>query len=347
MYDVVIIGGGQAGLSMGYHLKGSSLSYLILDNNKRIGDVWRNRYDSLVLFTPRSYSCLPGLPLEGDKSAFPTKNEIADYLELYVKTFELPIQLNTIVKRVSKEKNLFKIETHQSIIQAKTVVIATGAFQTPYIPSFSNQLSPNILQLHSSNYRSPSQLNEGAVLVVGGGNSGSQIAVELSKNHETFLSVGQKIRFLPMLVANRSIFWWFDKSGILNANRHSFIGGKIQNNPDPIFGYELKGKIQNREVKMKGRTADIKNDEIYFEDASSIRVKNIIWSTGFSSDFTWIDIKNLLDSKGRIIHDRGVTNIEGLYFLGLPWQHRRGSALLLGVGEDAEYLYDRILMNGS
>jgi putative flavoprotein involved in K+ transport len=343
IYDVIVIGAGQAGLSMGYYLKKSTLSFLILDNNERIGDVWRKRYDSLVLFTPRSYSSLHGLALEGDTEGFPTKNEIGDYLERYAITFELPIQLKEEVQHITKQDGLFLIITQQSTLQAKNVVVANGPFNNPSIPLFAKEFSKEVVQLHSSQYKNPSQLNQGSVLVVGGGNSGSQIAVELSQSHNTYLSVGQNIRFLPLTFMNKSIFWWFDKMGILKANSTSFLGKRIQKQGDPIFGYELQEKIKHNKVKLKGRTVGVQNNKATFDDHSSLEINNIIWSTGFLPDYSWLNLPNLIEPTGEVIHKRGITNIDGLYFLGLPWQHRRGSALLLGVGDDAKYLYQRIL----
>ncbi|MDN3020233.1 NAD(P)/FAD-dependent oxidoreductase [Paenibacillus sp. BSR1-1] len=343
IYDVVVIGAGQAGLSMGYYLMQTSLTFIILDNHSEIGQVWRKRYDSLVLFTPRAYSSLPGLGLEGDPTGFPTKDEIADYLERYAKTFDLPIHLNCHVQKVQKENDSFIIFTGNSIIRTKKVVVASGPFQTPNIPPFAKKLPNHVVQLHSSEYKNPSQLNEGSVLVVGGGNSGAQIAVEVSKYYETYLSIGSKVRFLPLSLAGKSVFWWFDKLGMLHADRDSWIGKKVQNQSDLIFGYELKEKIKNRAVKLKSRTKSIVQNEIEFEDLSTIRVENVIWATGFIRDYSWIDVKNLAGATVDVKHHRGITEIDGLYFLGLPWQHRRGSALLLGVGEDAAYIAKSLL----
>ncbi|MBS4201071.1 NAD(P)-binding domain-containing protein [Bacillus sp. FJAT-49732] len=342
VYDVIVIGGGQAGLAMGYYLRKTSLSFLILDNNELVGDAWRKRYDSLVLFTPRSYSSLPGLEVEGDPSGYPTKNEIANYLEQYGKTFNLPIQLKCEVTKVRKENGQYHIVTKDSLIKSKKVIIATGPFHTPRIPSFAKDLPKDIVQLHSSEYKNQTQLNHGSVLVVGGGNSGAQIAVELSSIHETYLSIGHKIRFLPLSIGKKSFFWWCEKIGLLKASGDSFIGKKFKGKPDPIFGFELRERIKNKEVKLKARSKSIKGNIIQFEDSSTLRVQNVIWATGFNKDYSWIDIPNLFDRNGYIKHERGITENEGLYFLGLPWQHRRGSALLLGVGDDAEYLAHHI-----
>ncbi|MBM7649010.1 putative flavoprotein involved in K+ transport [Bacillus ectoiniformans] len=344
-YDVLIIGGGQAGLVMGYYLSQSRVSFLIVDKEKAVGETWRSRYDSLILFTPRSYSSLPGLKLPGRQNEFPTRDDMVQYLETYATTFSLPIQHETEVLSLVKKEKQFEVQTNKGTFHAKQVIVATGPFQKPSIPDISKQADSAIIQMHSSQYKQPAQLQEGAVLVVGGGNSGTQIAVELAEKHDVYLSVGQKIRFLPITIASKSIFWLFDLLGLLNASRESFFGKKLQAQGDPIFGYELKEQLQKGTIKLKPRTKNIQKNEVFFEDNHSIKVSNIIWATGFFSDYQWMDIPELFDEKGKPIHQRGITQVEGLYFLGLPWQHRRGSSLLLGVGEDAKYLYQHIMKN--
>jgi putative flavoprotein involved in K+ transport len=206
-------------------------------------------------------------------------------------------------------------------------------------------LSYDVLQLHSSQYKRSKQLRDGAVLVVGGGNSGSQIAVELSKERKTYLSVSQKIKFLPQKIMTKSIFWWLDKLGIYTANVNSKMGQFIKKQPDPIFGFELKSLIKKGKVIVKPRTISIQNDHFIFEDNSEVHVNNVIWSTGFISDYRWIDIAEVFNEKNQPLHQRGITSVKGFYFLGLPWQSSRGSALLQGVGADAEYLMNDILDN--
>jgi putative flavoprotein involved in K+ transport len=206
-YDVLVIGAGQAGLAMGYYLKQAKLSFLILDKGSAIGESWKKRYDSLTLFTPRSYSSLPGLSLKGEEKMYPTKDEITDYLSLYANTFLLPVQLNTYITLLDKDDNCFTLSTNQGEFQSRNVIIATGPFQQPYIPDFSQYLSDKVLQLHSSEYKNCNQMIEGTTLVVGGGNSGSQIAVELSHSKEVYLSVGHQLTFLPQDIGNKSIFW--------------------------------------------------------------------------------------------------------------------------------------------
>lgn len=343
VYDVIVIGAGQAGLSMGYYLKQTNLSFIILDKAKEIGEVWKNRYDSLTLFTPRSYSSLPGLKMEGNQNQYPNKDEVAIYLNQYANNYSLPVQLNTVVERVTKTDNEFNVITNKETLGARKVIIATGPFQNPFIPEFSKELSKNIYQVHSSHYKNPNQLNEGSVLVVGGGNSGAQIAVEVSKDRETYFSVSHKMKFLPQDIGNKSIFWYFDKLGIYRANVHSKIGQFLKNQNDPIFGFELKFKLRKEKIKLKPRTTSLVKDTIVFNDGSKVKVNNVIWATGFKSDYRWIDIPNLINENGYPIQERGITKIDGLYFLGLAWQSSRGSALIQGVGGDAAYLFQDII----
>ncbi|KKB34708.1 flavin-containing monooxygenase [Bacillus thermotolerans] len=342
MYNTVVIGAGQAGLAMGYYLKQLKQPFVILDKAREVGEEWKKRYDSLVLFTPRMYNSLPGLRMKGDSQGFPAKDEIVNYLKTYADTFHLPIQMHTEVRRVRKENDYFSIETNREEFKASNVVIATGPFQKPRIPEFAKSLSPDIVQLHSSQYKSPDDLQAGNVLVVGGGNSGAQIAVELSKEGETYLSVSRKMKFLPLEIGNKSIFWWFDKLGILKASRYSWVGQKLHKKGDPIFGYELKEALQKGKVILKERALHGEENKILFEDVSSLYVQNIIWATGFIPNYSWLDIKGVLDHQGKPIQVRGKTPIKGLFFLGLPWQYRRGSALLQGVGDDAQHLLKQI-----
>lgn len=342
MYNTVVIGAGQAGLAMGYYLKQFNHSFLILDENQEIEEVWDKRYDSLVLFTPRSFSSLPGLELDGEPQGFPSKYEMSQYLKDYAETFKLPIMHDTAVTGVLKKDNIFHISAEHKEFKAENIIIATGPFQKPRIPAFANKLSKEVVQLHSSKYQNPSQLKEGNVLVVGGRNSGAQIAAELSKTKKTYLSVSQRLTYLPLPIRNKSIFWWFDKIGVLKATSNSFYGKLIQKRGDPIFGFELRHTIHNGDVVMKNRSMDGNEDKVIFQDNSFLEVQNIIWATGFISDYPWLNVSGVLDEKGKPIRNRGTTNIEGLYFLGLPWQSRRGSALLQGVGYDAEYIVKHI-----
>lgn len=180
------------------------------------------------------------------------------------------------------------------------------------------------------------------MLVVGGGNSGTQIAVELAKDRETFLSVSSKLTYLPLTINSRSIFWWFDKVGILKASASSFIGNAIQRKGDPIFGFELKNAIKNQEIKVKPRLVNTERNELIFADTSKIKVNNIIWATGFEGSYPWLEVDGVIE-EGKVIHKRGITRENSLYCIGLPWQYRRGSALLQGVGFDAKFITEQII----
>lgn len=345
IYDTIIIGGGQAGLTMGYYLKKSKHKLLILDASADVGDSWRLRYDSLKLFTPRSHSSLPGLALSGDQNGYPTKNEMAKYLKDYQKKFELPISLDSEVTKVVKKDGVFKISTiTNEYYLCKNIVIATGPFQVPFTPKISDSVSPEIYQCHTFDYKNPSQLREGQTLIIGGGNSGMQIATELANDQKNIsLSIGKNPKFLPYTLFNKSIFWWLSKLGIMRFTIDSKIGKKIKEN-DPIIGKEIKPLIKNKKIKIFSRTISATKDTVFFEDGQSIQPDNIIWATGFKNDYSWIDVdKAVFNNKGYPIHKRGVTKEPGLYFIGLSWQYRRGSALLLGVGEDAKYLAEIIM----
>jgi putative flavoprotein involved in K+ transport len=228
MYDTIVIGAGQAGLASSYYLKKANKKFIVIDKCNEIGEAWKERYDSLVLFTPRMYSSLPGLPLTGDQQGLPVKDEVVKYLKEYVEKFQLPVQLNEKIEHVSKVGNYFLVKTNKNEYKAQNVIVATGPFQTPNIPEFSKQLPNTIHQLHSSYYKNPNQLVEGSALVVGGGNSGAQIAVELSKVKKTYLAVSNKINYLPLKIFGKSIFWWFGKLGILQASNNSLLGKVIQ-----------------------------------------------------------------------------------------------------------------------
>ncbi|NDI35698.1 NAD(P)-binding domain-containing protein [Chengkuizengella sediminis] len=338
--DVIVIGAGQAGLALGYYLKQSNLSFLLLDQNSQIGETWVKRYDSLILFSPRKYSSLPGFPFPGEPNGYPNKNETADYLKQYQKQFSIPVKLNTKVTQLTKETDRFITVTNDKTYHSKIVVIATGPFQIPFIPKLNDSgLDEQIIQLHSSQYKNPEQLNKGKTLIVGAGNSGAQIAVELHNTHDVYLSTSQKLKFSPHKFAGKSVFWWFETLKIYDVFRSGTKFGEwIKKQPEPIMGTELKELIQHNKVKLTAKTTSINGNEVTFEDGKTLTVDNIIWATGFTQNFEWIKINNVINQKGNPLHKRGVSSVPGLFFIGLPWLHKRPSALLGGVGEDAEYI---------
>ncbi|MFP4976121.1 flavin-containing monooxygenase [Paenibacillus sp. CN-4] len=345
MYDVLIIGAGQAGLAAGYDLKQSGMRFLIVDAASSVGDSWRNRYDSLHLFTPRMYDGLPGKPLKGDRNGLPDKDEIADYLEKYAQQMELPVRMNCKVVHLSKAEEVFYAETTQGRIEARNVIVATGPFQIKNVPSFSESLSEHVTQLHSSEYKNPSQLKPGTTLIVGGGNSGAQIAAEiaLESNQSVSISISSKMTFKPLYIMNQSIFWFFEKFKLIQANTNSRLGKWLRNQPEYVYGYELRELIKKGRVSVYTRASHAINDRILFEDDSELKADNIIWATGFKRNDSWIDIAGALDATGVILHTEGVSPVKGLYYIGLPWQTSRGSALLGWVKYDAHKIVHHIL----
>ncbi|MGB8955781.1 MAG: NAD(P)/FAD-dependent oxidoreductase [Tumebacillaceae bacterium] len=336
--DVLVIGAGQAGLAMAYHLGKKSVSYLLLDSNRQVGDSWRNRYDSLKLFTPRSSNALPGLEMSGNPHGFPSKDEVADYLEFYARHHKINVRMNETVEQVVQESNGFRVTTRQGEWTARNIVVASGPFHTPFIPQLAGAVSDSVYQVHTASYRNPSQLQEGAVVVVGAGNSGVQIAVELAATgREVSLAVGEPMKLLPYQVLNRSIFWWLDKLGITRVSVNTKLGQKLSKRA-PIIGKDIKPLISRGAVKLRPRARSIEGRSVTFADGTSCEVSNIIWSTGYQNDYSWLQVQGLFDQDGKLMHDRGKTPVPGVYFLGLHWQHNLGSGMMLGVGEDAEYL---------
>ncbi len=333
---MLVIGSGQAGLTMGYYLQQTKRSFVLVDACNQIGDVWRNRYDSLVLFSPRNYSSLPGMTMPGNPEGFPTKDEFADYLERFAKYFSIPVQLNTKVERLEQVDGKYKAITSNGTFMATNVVVATGPFQKPVIPKVKGIDSKRIFQIHSSEYRRPSQLPKGSVLVVGGGNSGTQIAAELSKNRQVYLSTGHEIIFIPHRILNRSIFWWLDTLRFSKISVDAKLSQFLKKT-EPVIGMELKSLIASGMVKIKERTISIHDQEIKFQDGAKIKVDSIIWATGFDFDFSWISIPGVLDHN-KPIHQRGVSPVKGIFFLGLPWLSRVGSAQINGLKHDAKFL---------
>lgn len=340
-YEVVVVGGGQAGLAVGYYLARQDLNFVILDAGPRIGHVWRSRWHSLRLFTPSQYDALPGLAFPGDPDDLPGKEDVADYLEVYAKVFDLPVRSGEAVLSVRPlGGGGFEVATQQAMYTADQVVVATGPFQKPLVPAVAETLSDEVFQIHSSAYREPEQLPAGAVLVVGGGNSGVQIAAELAVTRPTWLSVGQQLGRVPERLLGRSIFWWFDRAGLLAVTVDSRIGRRASGR-ELLVGQSPRMLARSTGVQLAGRTVGIAGHRVFTQGGTTIEPAAIVWATGFRPDFGFVHAP-VLDAAGRPVHHRGVTTTAGLYFLGLPWQHTRGSALLGFVGRDAEYIARQI-----
>jgi putative flavoprotein involved in K+ transport len=338
--EVAVIGGSQAGLAMGHYLVQRRRRFAIFERGDSIAPAWRERWDSLKLFTPRGYSALPGLPFPGDPDDYPTRDEVIAYLEQYAETFELPIELNSEVRRLTHEDGRFVLDIDGRRVTADQVVVATGPFQTPFVPALTEELDPEVWQVHSTGYRRPGDVPEGTVLVVGGGNTGFQIAKELSATHKVLLSVGSKQKPLPQRVAGRDLFWWLTKTGLIHKTVESRLGQRLKDR-DTLIGSSPRELKRRYGVELKPRARDASGHTVRFEDGSALEANAIIWATGYRPDYSWIDLP-VLDSNGRLRHRRGVTDVPGLSFLGLTWQWTRGSALIGWVKDDAAFLAERI-----
>ena len=339
-FDVVVIGAGQAGMAIGYFLARQGRRFVILEAAGAVGAAWRGRWDSLVLFTPRRHDALPGLAFPGDPDGYPTRDEVVAYLERYAATFDLPIEFNSAVASLTQENGAFRIEAEGRQIVADQVVVATGPFQRPRVPPAADQLEAEVFQTHSADYCRPSDVPDGRVLVVGGGNTGFQIAKELSATHTVQLAIGARQTPLPQKLLGRDIFWWLTKLRLLDKTVDTRLGRRLRDR-DTLIGSsprELKRKygitLLPRVVNAAGRT-------VTFADGSQQEFDAVIWATGYRPDHAWINAP-VLDADGRPRHRRGVTDVPGLYFLGLSWQYTRGSALLGWVKDDAEFIATKI-----
>lgn len=337
--DVAVIGAGQAGLAMGYMLARRGRRFVILERDDSVASAWRERWDSLTLFTPRRYSALPGLAFSGDPDGYPTRDEVIDYLERYAQTFELPIELNRNVRKLSREDERFVLDLKGASITADQVVVATGPFQTPYIPELAEDLDTDIWQAHSTGYRRPDDVPEGTVLVIGGGNTGFQIAKELSTTHNVVLSVGSRQKPLPQRLAGRDLFWWLTKTGLIHKTVDSRLGRRLKDR-DTLIGSSPRETRRRYDVELKPRAVAASGRTVRFEDEGEVEVDSVIWATGYRPDYSWIDLP-ILDPTGGVRHRRGVTDVAGLYVVGLTWQHTRGSALIGWVRDDAEFIAGR------
>jgi putative flavoprotein involved in K+ transport len=341
--DTIVIGGGQAGLVVGYELARRGRPFVILDAHPRSGDAWRTRWDSLRLFTPRRDCALPGLKLEGQQSLAPTKDEMADYLETYARHHALPIRHNVRVTRLTKAGETFVVETATGTITAPNVVVATGSYGTAKVPAYAAELDPHIVAMHSADYRNPGQLQSGGVLLVGAANSGADIALDVVRTHQTWMA-GKHPGHVPP-----DIDKWFARNVVVRIVRfvqrnvlcvRNPIGRKASRKPPTAPLVRVKPKwLVKAGVVRTGRVVGVQDGLPVLDDGQVLDVTNIIWCTGFRHDFPWIDVPGGFDDSGRPVHTRGVSDtVPGLYFIGLEFQYALASATLWGVARDAAHV---------
>jgi putative flavoprotein involved in K+ transport len=341
--ETVIVGGGQAGLATAYFLKRRGRPAVILDAFERVGDAWRTRWDSLRLFTTARYDALPGLRFPAPGWSFPTKDEMADYLESYASTFGLDVRTGTHVDSVSKVDDRFVITTTEGRgFEADNVVVATGAHRIPKVPAFAADLDPSIVHLHSDEYRRPSQLRAGGVLLVGAGNSGADIALEVVREHETWLA-GRETGHIPVRIerSGKYFFVLIRFFGHHVLTRRTPFGRRARRRglakADPLIRVKPKDLLAAG-VERVSRVAGVRDGLPMLEDGRTLEVANVIWCTGFRRDYPWLDLP-VLDRDGEPTHERGVVTSEpGLYFVGLPFQYSKSSEFLPGIGRDHAYV---------
>lgn len=351
-FHTVVIGGGQAGLAAGYFLARQGKNFIILDENRRSGEAWRKRWDSLRLFTPSQFDGLPGMPFPMPGDYFPAKDEVADFLEGYAGQFHLPVQHGVRVDRLSRNGEGYHLSAGASSFSAKNAIVATGPFHTPHTPPFAGQIDPAILQWHSSAYCNPAQIPVRSVLVVGAGNSGAEIALELSRAGKQVWLAGRDVGRIPADALGKAFngrpYWWFI-SHVLSVDTP--MGRKMRSSVlyhgNPLIRTRRQEVIEAG-VECTPRVSGVRAGKPQLEDGSTLPVEGVIWATGFRPDFKWIDLP-VFDEHGYPRHQRGmVSEAPGLYFVGLHFQTALTSGLLGGVGADAAYITGQIARkNGS
>jgi putative flavoprotein involved in K+ transport len=339
-FDVAIVGGSQAGLAVAYYLKQRGLRLVLLDAGPEIGHAWKSRWDSLTLFTPAQYSGLPGMDFPASHDAYPSKDEVAASLQSYASGFDLPVRLNTRVTSLARNEHGYVVTTDDEVFRASQVVVATGPFQSPLVPPMAGDLDASVAQMHSAQYRSPAQFPEGPVLVVGGGNSGFQIAAELVESRKVDLAMGTRMPALPQRLLGRDLFWWLTHLGIMKVSVESRLGRRMAER-DVLIGSSSR-RLTRAGVTIRKRVVRFEGRRAVFADGSRLDVEAVIWATGYRSDYEWIDVPEVTDENGLVRHRRGVTAAPGLFFVGLPWQHTRGSALLGFMRADAAFIAEAL-----
>jgi putative flavoprotein involved in K+ transport len=346
-FDTIVIGGGQAGLAAGYYLTQHGKNHIILDENERAGETWRRRWDSLRLFTPSQNNSLPGMKFPRPDLYFPTKDEAADYLGNYSAQYSLPVRYGVKVDGLRRNEGGYHVSAGEAGYHAHQVIVATGAFHTPFIPSFATELDRGIFQLHSVLYHKPQDVTAQSVLVVGAGNSGAEIALELAQNGRKVWLSGRNVGRPPAAglrnVFGGKLFWWFLRNIMtVNTPMGRRMKANVLDHGNPLV------RIQREQVAAAGveftpRLAGASDGKPRLEDGHTLPVEGVIWATGFRPDYHWINLP-VFDESGHPRHVRGVIpEAPGLYFLGLHFQTGLTSSLMGGVGADAKYITSRIM----
>ncbi|CAL9626586.1 flavin-containing monooxygenase [Streptomyces griseomycini] len=326
---VAVVGAGQSGLAAGYYLRQAGIRCVLLDAGSEVGETWQRRWDSLTLFTSAQFSGLPGLPFPGHGARYPGKDEVVAYLRDYAERFDLPVLTDHRVLSLRRDGDGYLLTTAHGDCRADRVVIATGAFGTPRVPEFAAGLSPDVPALHTSDYRGPAQVPPGTVVIVGDGNSGRQIAVELAGTHDVVLSCSDAVSPpLPQTVLGRDMFWWMSVLGVMSLPVNMQA-------PDPVVGDRVPELVAEGRIRTVGRITAAEGAELLVADGERVKPSSVIWATGYRTDWGWLD-PEMLDDSGQPRHTEGTGALPGSYYLGLYRMRTRGSALIGFVGRDAE-----------
>lgn len=346
--DTIVIGGGQTGLTIGYHLAQAGRDFVILDAGSRVGDAWRNRWESLLLFTPARLNGLPGMPFPASRDEFISKDQMADYLEEYARCMDLPVRLGVRVERVSRRGDGFEVYAGGQLYRSSNVVVATSSYSKPKVPAFATDLDPSIVQLHSAEYRTPSQLPDGPVLIVGVGNSGADITMELVKTREVIVA-GETDMVIPFRIEP-----WFARNVLVSGvfvlmqhvvTRRTPVGRKELANGGKTPLIRVKPKDIAKVARRVARIVSVSDGKPVTEAGELLDVAGVLWCTGFRPSFPWLDLPVLGDG-GEPKHDRGIVESEpGLYFCGLHFQFAAASDSIVGMQRDARYVMRHLLRN--
>lgn len=342
--DVLVVGGGQAGLATAYELvRAGQRSVLVLEAAAALGQSWRDRWDSLVLFTPRRFSSLPGLRFPAGPRPCPGRLEVAAYLARYAARFGLPVELEQPVRELRRTPAGFLASTPGGNVLAKHVVLAVGPFARPHLPRATSGLEASVQQLHAAGYCRPADIEADEVLVVGGGNSAAQLAVELSATKRVTVASPGRPWFLPARVLGISIYWWIWLAGVLTSPSGSRVSRHVRRRGDAIIGRQLARLIRTGRVRLlPHRVVAGDGDRLVLADGTYVPVSAVLWCTGYRPALDWLQVRGALDADGQPLHEQGASPVPGLHWVGLPWQTRLDSSILHGIGHDARQTARRI-----
>ena len=368
--NVVVIGAGQAGLTLSYFLTRAGIEHLVLDRNSKPGGAWNSRWDTMRMVTPNWMNSLPGVPFPGsdsDPDGFSHHATTLQYLADFAKSFNAPLKLGVNVARVERKGDQFVVRAGETTYIARNVVVATGGYPVPRVPSFASKLSSDVIHFHSSEYRNPDQFPAGStVLVVGSGSSGIPIAGDIASKHTCTIALGSnpqiprkmpgkamagmlskmprpKVHFAPEEMDKiADSMWWMNRAGLFDEPVDSpWAQRGLNATSDPYIGPPLDEIMTRTGLKKAERVSDANGKTLTHADGSTIQPDAVVWATGYRSDYTWIDVP-VFDDNGKPAHTRGVTEVPGLYFLGLRFLMSHRSSLLYGAARDAGYLTEQI-----